>query len=271
MRTQPPRKPSIALTHVLDQSEHVKEIVEECAEELTSVNREIKREFSSPSKLPSITRALERSEAVESKVQDAAEKLAVVNDALEAEVRSRHELELSLAKATTREEASRHAALHDSLTGLPNRTLFDDRLRNALALASRHGGTLAVIFIDLDDFKEINDAHGHEAGDEVLRTIANRLRDGSREADTVSRHGGDEFLCLLTEMGDREAMDAIASKIGSAIRAPCRTGGRELTVEASLGIAVFPRDGDSVEALLDSADRAMYEAKRNGSGHAFAQ
>jgi diguanylate cyclase (GGDEF)-like protein len=171
-------------------------------------------------------------------------------------------------------KADRNAALHDVLTGLPNRALFIDRLEHGIAQAKRHGWTLAVMFVDLDDFKTINDTHGHEVGDGVLRTIATRLKDGTRSDDTVSRLGGDEFLYLLMEIRNKQDASSIAQKIIAAIHAPCEIGLHDrtvrLTVEASIGIAVFPSGGQTVEALIKSADTALYRAKRSRSGYSFA-
>ncbi len=182
-----PRRPAHALTNALGQSEHVKVLVEESAEELSSVNTALKHEIAVHSAQPAVEAALQKSEAVETKVQDASEKLAVVNVALKGEVKERHVLEDQLAAATERGKADHHAALHDPLTGLPNRTLFSDRLEHGLALATRHDWKLAVVFIDVNCFKGINDLHGHTAGDAVLRAIAERLTEATRADDTVSR------------------------------------------------------------------------------------
>jgi diguanylate cyclase (GGDEF)-like protein len=260
---------------VLGRSEQVKELVVEAAEGLSSVNTALKEELAATDPHPGVEEALERSEVVEAKVQDASEQLSVVNQDLKNEVKERHILEGQLAAVTEQGEADRKASLHDVLTGLPNRALFHDRLEHGIAQAQRHGWTLAVMFVDLDNFKAINDTHGHDVGDSVLRTIATRLKDGTRSDDTVSRHGGDEFLYLLMEIRDERDAVAIAQKIIAAIRAPCeiRLHGRALTltVEASIGIAVFPAGGQTVEALIKSADTAMYQAKRAGSGYSFAR
>ena len=160
------------LTHTLGKNERVKDLVEECADDLSTVNAGLKQELLSGEKTPGIENALEKSELVESKVQNASEALAEVNLALKAEVEERESLEEQLATATKEGEHARHASLHDPLTGLPNRALFNDRLDHALAHAKRHDTTLAVMFLDLDDFKKINDTHGHEVGDMVLTTVA---------------------------------------------------------------------------------------------------
>ena len=264
-----------SLSKVLGQSEQVKDLVEECAEELSSVNLVLKQELSERDALPGVGDALEKSAAVESKVQEASVKLAVVNRALKGEVRERHVLEDKLAAATEQEETARHAALHDVLTGLPNRALFNDRLEHGLTQATRHGWTLAVMFMDLNDFKTINDTHGHDAGDSVLKTIAERLTQNTRGDDTVSRHGGDEFLYLLMEVHDPRDVTAIAEKIIKAVQAPFDVRVRDhiisLNINASIGISIFPKNGTTADTLLKSADEAMYRAKKNKSGYAFAQ
>lgn len=258
------------LTDVLGQSEHVKDLVDQSAQELSSVNTELAQEMDQTQEPTGVRMALEKSQAVEDKVQDAADKLSKVNQALEAEVNARHILEAKLATVTHDEQAARHAAMHDALTGLPNRTLFENRVEHGLAQAKRHDRTLAVMFLDLDGFKRINDAHGHDVGDALLQTIAGRLRDHARDDDTVSRFGGDEFVYLLTEIeGDEDAV-LVAQKIANAIQLPCQLSVGTLVIKPSIGIAIFPRDGKSCSALLKSADTAMYAAKRDKSGYAFA-
>lgn len=259
-----------SLHNVLDQSEQVKGLVEECAEELASVNTSLRQEVVGQSTSPAVVGALEQSVTVEGKVQDASAKLAIVNRALEREVQERQVLEHQLVAAREQEASARQAALHDALTGLPNRLLFNDRLEHGLAQAMRHGWALAVMFVDLNDFKTINDTYGHAVGDEVLQTIAARLNDSARNDDTVSRHGGDEFLYLLIEVKERSDIALIAEKIVKTIQIPCVLSVGPLVINASIGISIFPRDGTTAEALLKSADKAMYEAKRRNRGYEFA-
>ena len=173
-------EPVKSLTEVLVRSERVKDMVEECAEELSSINVILKRELEDRNPLPGIENALERSEAVAKKVQEASKDLSVVTRALQGEVRDRDMVDHQLAAATEQEQAARHAAFHDPLTGLPNRVLFNDRLEQGFQKAKRHRWTLAVMFVDLDDFKIINDSYGHDAGDVVLQTIARRLEENAR-------------------------------------------------------------------------------------------
>lgn len=159
---------------------------------------------------------------------------------------------------------ARFGALHDPLTGLANRNLLRDRLRLALAQWHRHRNACAVFFIDLDRFKEINDRHGHEAGDAVLREVAARLAGGVRESDTVARVAGDEFVVLVSGTAERAALAALADKLRAEIAKPmCLPDGAEVVVTASLGIGVCPDDGDQVDALLNGADRAMYLYKQH--------
>lgn len=259
-----------SLTDVLGQAEQVRELVEQSAQELASVNTELEHEMVQNSEPSGVRRALKKSQAVEGKVQDAADKLSVVNLALEAEVSTRHALEDHLATLTQDEEIARHAALHDPLTGLPNRTLFENRLEHGLAQAKRHDRILVVMFLDLNGFKMINDAHGHSVGDAVLQSIADRLKEHARDDDTVSRFGGDEFLYLLTEIDNAQGAASIAQKITNAIQNPCQLSVGELRISASIGIAIYPKDGTSVGALIRNADTAMYEAKRGKSDYAFA-
>jgi len=167
------------------------------------------------------------------------------------------------------DEVSRLAKL-DALTRLPNRLHFVDRLAHAIASARRHGMRLAVMFLDIDDFKQVNDTLGHAAGDEVLLQVALRLAGSVREADTVSRLGGDEFVMLLTEVS--RAADAIhvADKVKAALRAPTGIGGHALPLTASIGISLYPDDGQDAGTLISLADAAMYRVKRQGrDGFAF--
>ncbi len=157
-----------------------------------------------------------------------------------------------------------HLAEHDVLTDLPNRMLFNDRLARAIALARRYGRRLALLFLDCDRFKHINDTLGHAAGDQVLRTIARRLMASVRESDTVCRHGGDEFLILLSEVDHSEDASLTAQKVVASVAEPITVSGHELTLSASIGISVYPEDGQDAQSLIMRADTAMYHAKNGG-------
>jgi len=262
------------LTKVLGQSAHIKELVRQSSEELATVNNDLKDEISRHELPVGIKNALHKSEAVKNKVQDASDKLEVVNKSLEAEIRDRDMVDLQLAAAQEQEEVARYAAFHDMLTGLPNRALFKNRLEHGFTQAKRHGWGLAVLFMDLDGFKDLNDKYGHDAGDTILKATAQRLKDTLRDEDTISRFGGDEFLYLLTEIKDASNIAIIADKIIEAIRVPYDLFVDKVKVHPhvgiSIGIAVFPKDGTTVEMLVKKADAAMYQAKQNKSGYEFA-
>jgi len=161
------------------------------------------------------------------------------------------------------QERAEYLATHDALTGLPNRSLFQDRLELAIAHARRHGGITALMFLDLDNFKNINDTLGHDVGDELLIQIANRLSAQMREMDTVARLGGDEFTIVLSETGFTGA-EQVAARIVRALRLPVNVRNQKLFVSASIGLAFYPDDGENPQALTKAADTAMYRAKANG-------
>jgi diguanylate cyclase (GGDEF)-like protein/PAS domain S-box-containing protein len=168
----------------------------------------------------------------------------------------------------------RHHAQHDALTGLPNRVLFEDRLRLAVAAAERHGSPLTVLFLDLDDFKEINDDFGHESGDVVLIEVARRLRRSLRASDTLARIHGDEFVAILPDLGETHAAESMSRQLLAAINDPIDVAGTTVSVRASIGLSVFPADGTSPRALVRAADIAMYRAKlagKNTVGHPTAE
>lgn len=167
------------------------------------------------------------------------------------------------------ERRARHSALHDSLTQLPNRSFFEDQLHHALEDQQSACAGLAVLFLDLDEFKRINDTRGHSAGDELLRVVAARLNQGVRMEDVVCRLGGDEFACLLRGQGNRKQLTQLAAKLFDSVAAPCKIGTYDVTVRPSIGIAMCPTDGATPGALLKNADAAMYHAKRMQSGFAF--
>ncbi|MDA8383347.1 MAG: diguanylate cyclase [Betaproteobacteria bacterium] len=164
----------------------------------------------------------------------------------------------------------RYQAYHDLLTGLPNRALFKDRLNLAIAQAKRNGHMLAIMFLDLDRFKVVNDTLGHFAGDELLRGVATRLRQCLRESDTLARLGGDEFIALLPQVASRADVVATADKVLDALGASFMIDGHEVFASSSIGIAVYPDDGATLDALIKNADIAMYQAKGSGrNNHQF--
>jgi diguanylate cyclase (GGDEF)-like protein/PAS domain S-box-containing protein len=170
--------------------------------------------------------------------------------------------DVSVARATSLEMS--HLAQHDPLTNLPNRVLFNDRLTQAISLAQRQGKQLAVVFIDLDHFKKINDSLGHDVGDKILQSVASRLLGCVRRSDTVSRLGGDEFVVLLSQMEHAEDAAFSARKILRAFTKPHIIDKRSLNVNVSIGLSTYPTDGRNAESLMNRADNAMYEAKQEG-------
>ena len=170
---------------------------------------------------------------------------------------------VELAIAT--EELSRRA-LHDQLTGLPNRTLFWDRLSHRLSLADRRQTGFAVLFLDLDNFKAVNDTMGHAAGDRLLVDVALRIRAVLRAGDTAARVGGDEFVVLLDEVATREAALVIAHRLSEALRAPYEIGTERRIAMASMGVVVGPESFGTADVVVAAADAAMYDAKRRGRG-----
>ncbi len=169
------------------------------------------------------------------------------------------------------EERIQRVAHHDSLTGLPNRLLFNDRLNQAIRLAKRDSRQFALLFLDLDKFKPVNDTQGHGAGDALLQAVAERIRHQVRESDTVARVGGDEFTVILPDIARREEAATVAGKIIAALGAPFQLGAQwpEVEIGASIGIALYPADGGDADALVKAADAAMYSAKQAGGSFQF--
>jgi len=170
--------------------------------------------------------------------------------------------DVSLARAMARQMT--HSAEHDFLTGLPNRMLLNDRISQAIALAARHKKSVAVLFLDLDGFKHINDSLGHPLGDKLLQSVANRLGDCVRGSDTVSRQGGDEFVVLLSEVEESEDAAITARRMLQAVALPHSIEQHDLYVTTSIGVSVYPEDGLDAHTLIKNADTAMYQAKENG-------
>lgn len=204
--------------------------------------------------------------------EDAAYAKAVLGARTEAQLREANErLVIAMVNAqamtVTAEQATEkmsYMAEHDFLTGLPNRALLTDRLSQSIAFALRHGKKVALMYLDLDHFKHINDSLGHEVGDQLLQSVAKRLQACVRLYDTVSRQGGDEFVVLLPEVDERQDATLIAQKLIEAMAQPHVVRGHSLHVSISIGISLYPDDGKDVEALVRNADTAMYQAKKNG-------
>ena len=261
-----------SLGGVLKKNEKIKQTVKKAASELTSVNEVLKQE-NIPVQI--MKQAITQNEDVEQKVAKAADDLKLVNVKLTEEIAERIVIESELAntktdladvrddlsKAQVKTEEAQQIALQDALTGLPNRIAFEQGLHHGLSQAKRHGWGLAVLFIDIDKFKSINDSYGHDVGDQVLLMVANRLKSFVRDEDIVSRWGGDEFVCLLLEVKQEADVTHLAEKMINRIAEACEFNGIVLSIIASIGIAIYPADGDTPEILFKNADTAMYKAK----------
>jgi diguanylate cyclase (GGDEF)-like protein/PAS domain S-box-containing protein len=182
------------------------------------------------------------------------------------------EREAYIAELKDLKDRLEHMAQHDHLTGIPNRALFKDRLEQALVQAQRRQSRFAVLYMDLDRFKAVNDTHGHEAGDALLVAVAQRLSACLRQADTLARLGGDEFAAVLLDVQDHESVLRVAEAMVAAVGRPFELGPLTCTIGLSMGIAMYPADGDSATTLQSAADRAMYAVKQSGrNGFRFAQ
>jgi diguanylate cyclase len=262
----------VSLGHLLKKNENIKKTVKKAASELTSVNEVLKQE---EVPVQVMKQALTQNEGVEQKVAKAGDDLNLVNIKLTEEIAERIVIESELAdtktdlaevrddlsKAQLKTEEAQQIALQDALTGLPNRVSFEQSLDHGLIQAKRHGWGLAVLFIDIDKFKSINDSYGHDLGDQVLLMVANRLKSFVRDEDIVSRWGGDEFVCLLLEVKQEADVTRLAEKMINRIAEAYEFNGPVLSIIASIGIAIYPADGDTSDILFKNADTAMYKAK----------
>ena len=205
-------------------------------------------------------------------IKRAEEELTQANELLEAQVAQRtgelksanDKLSLDLEARKRVEQSMRHMAHHDALTGLPNRALFRDRLTHAMAQADRYHQKLAVLFLDLDRFKAINDTLGHNVGDQLLKIAAERLRSCVRDCDTVARLGGDEFTVIVDDIIEVQDAAVVAQKILDTLSQPFNLHGHEVFISVSVGITLYPNDDESADNLLRNADSAMYRAKEYG-------
>lgn len=174
------------------------------------------------------------------------------------------DLKLQINERKQAENQLKHLALHDPLTGLPNRLLFQDRLQQAIALSDRHQHKFAVFFMDLDNFKIINDTMGHEAGDELLKEVSSRISDTGRKMDTVARLGGDEFAFIINKVSAVEDAVSFAKRLNKLLKIPVEVNGNNINMGSSIGITIYPDDAANSEELLRNADIAMYQAKDDG-------
>ncbi|MFU8889541.1 MAG: diguanylate cyclase domain-containing protein [Trueperaceae bacterium] len=184
-------------------------------------------------------------------------RVAVLFNDITEQTQAEHALQESVA-------LRRHRAHHDVLTGLPNRLLFEEKLREAVAYADRHGRPFAVLFLDLDNFKAINDDLGHASGDVVLIEVARRLRRSLRVGDLLARIHGDEFVVILPELSELHEACSVAEKLLAVVSQPTEEAGTAVSVQTSIGVALYPNDGADPRALLRAADTAMYQAKPKG-------
>jgi diguanylate cyclase (GGDEF)-like protein len=272
-KTVPAKK--VSLRRVLTKNKKIKRTVKQAASELTSINEVLQQGMKVDIPVRAIEKAITQNEDVEHKVAGAADDLHQVNVELAQEVAERVVIESELAdtksdlaevrddlsKSKVKERETRRSSLQDALTGLPNRMSFEQHLDRGLSQAKRHGWGLAVLFIDIDKFKSINDSYGHGLGDKVLLMMANRLESFIRDEDTVSRWGGDEFVCLLMEVMQEADVTRLAEKMVDRIAAACEFDGIVLSITASIGIAIYPADGETADALFKNADTAMFKAK----------
>lgn len=264
-----------SLKLVLEQSENIKEKVKEAAEQINSVNAVLKQEEKDSYPYSTMEEAIAQIQEAEQKVTKAVGDLQQVNTELAKQVAKRIDIELELnqtksdlfdiradlSKSQVNEKDALYMALHDSLTGLPNRLLLEQRLDHGLTQARRYGWKLAIMFIDLDKFKDINDLYGHDTGDKVLISVAERLQASVRGEDMVCRWGGDEFICLLLNVNHEADVISLANKMVDQISQECDFDGTAVSVSATIGIALCPRDGETAEVLFKQVDRAMYRSK----------
>jgi diguanylate cyclase (GGDEF)-like protein len=274
-------KPGVAtmnasLEQVLKKNEKIKKTVSQAASELSSINEALKQEKGVEVPVQIIMDVFTQNKDVEYKVAKAADDLHKVNAELAREMAEREVLESELAdtktdladvrddlsKSRAKEEETRKLSLHDALTGLPNRVLFEQSLDNALTQAKRHGWGLAVLFIDIDNFKSINDTYGHDMGDKVLIMVADRLRSSVREEDTVSRWAGDEFVLLLLEVKQKGDVASLAENMINRISEDFEFNRTVLSIRVSIGISFYPADGNTADILFKKADTAMYKNKK---------
>lgn len=278
----PPRAPTLAAA--LEENKDVKERVEGAASDLALAGAMLRKNIDGGEPELAARGALMVSKEVENKVKECADDLHAVNATLEQGIADleRTESALAIARETlvdTRfalvasqegEREAQFAARHDAATGLPNREYFDSRLTHDIAVAARHGFELALMFCDLDKFKDINDTHGHAAGDAVLKQVAARFLRHCRTEDTVCRTGGDEFLYLLMDPNGRENVARIASALLETLARPVVFEGVQIVVRTSIGISLYPKHGKSASELIRNADAAMYAAKKTSTGPGWA-
>jgi len=264
-----------SLTRVLNKNKQIRKHVKHAATDLTSINEVLQQGVEDNIPVRTMEAAISQNEDVEHKVAGAADDLHQANIELAKEVTEREVIETELAdtktdlaevrddlsKSQAKEQETRKSSLHDALTGLPNRVSFEQELGRGLRQAKRHGWGLALLFIDIDKFKSVNDSYGHGLGDQVLLMMADRLQSFLRDEDTVSRWGGDEFACLVLEVKQEADVTRLAEKMVNRIAEACEFDGIVLSIKVSIGIAIYPADGETAGTLFKNADTAMFRAK----------
>jgi diguanylate cyclase (GGDEF)-like protein len=244
-------------------------------EQISSLDNVANQKRKSSHQYLTIEEAIAQNDEAEQRLAKAIEDLQMVNAELAKQIAVRIDFELELKQAKRdlfniradlsisqeKEKDALHIALHDSLTGLPNRLLLEQRLDHGLAQARRHGWKLAVLFIDLDKFKNINDSYGHDIGDKLLISVAKRLQTCVRGEDMVSRWGGDEFICLLLNIKHESDVISLANKMIEKISQEYNFDGTMVSICATIGIAICPMDGETAEVLFKKVDLAMYRSK----------
>lgn len=280
-----------ALTWVMDKNRLVEKGVQECVEKIASINAALKEEMRTHLASNAGRQVLNQSEQVKDRVQEYAAYLRTLNASLATEIRERKKLERTLAgmqinlmslqidlleaqkelaRYREKREKEKHRAFYDSVTGLPNRPLFNDRVERAVAHAQRHQRLFAVMFIALDGLKNLEEQDGpHQIADNVLQTAAQRLRGMVRVSDTVGHQKIDEFFYLQEEIANRRNADGMARKLVAVLAQPYEVQGDKVSLVPSIGVAVYPQDGDTADALINNAAIAMYQAKRNNGGCFF--
>jgi len=272
------RSPLFDASRTLDRAQaqcaEVRRTLDACIDQLSKADTPIEREAAARNPASALAESQVRQNTIRSRLREASDALSTIGRLLDHEIGERDALDRKLAAVIEQEEAARRAAFHDVLTGLPNRTLFNNRLEHGLEQAKRRGWTLAVMCLDLDGLGALNDLYGRDVGDGVLQTIARRLKVSTRGEDTVGRGGDDEFLYLLMDFRDEANIAMIAERFLRGIQTPCdiTIGDRNVkpVIQARIGIAVFPKDGSGAEALLKSAEQALAKTKQLKSRFSFA-
>jgi diguanylate cyclase (GGDEF)-like protein len=215
-----------------------------------------------------LERALSDVTALERALATSQRQLKVVQERIGTLVKRDSRQKQRFARLARKEAQVRHVAYHDELTGLPNRTLLLDRFNQAVTQGARQGRRVALLFLDLDGFKNVNDELGHAAGDQLLQQVAGRLTACIRAGDTACRYGGDEFVIMLPEVDGPESAATVAGKIRTHLAAPYAVEGGTIAVSASIGTAIYPVDGQDYGALMEQSDIGMYRAKTRSAAAA---